>query len=250
MSVYSHQTINGENSQSKLLKWINKGDVVLEFGPSAGYMTQYMKEELECKVYIVELDKEDFKKASQYSEDGIHGDITSYKWLKKWKKVKFDKIIFADVLEHLYWPGEVLQKTKPLLKENGEVLISLPNGCHDIVIAEMIHNQFNYRDSGLQDRTHIRWFGHGNLKSFFGDAGFSIAEEDFILNDRHSIERYADYQNDLLEKLLASRTGGNVYQFIERLVKTEYASKKKIKQKSKFSKLTSESKKIPGKRVE
>lgn len=243
MSVYSHQTINGDNSQSKLLKWVNRGDIVLEFGPSSGYMTRYMKEKLGCDVYIVELDGEDYRKALPFSKAGILGDISSYKWLKKWKKIKFDKIIFADVLEHLYWPQEVLEKTKPLLKGDGEVLISLPNGCHDIVIAEMVHNQFNYRDSGLQDRTHIRWFGHDSLKDFFGNAGFSVMEEDFILNDRHTIPRYADYKTNELEKMLRTRTGGNVYQFIERLVRNEHFIENNMKTKSKFNTLLDKGKK-------
>ena len=42
----------------------------------------------------------------------------------------FDCIIFADVLEHLVYPKEVLAKLKSLLKEDGFILVSIPNVRH------------------------------------------------------------------------------------------------------------------------
>lgn len=36
---------------------IKENSVVLEFGPASGRLTRYLKNEKNCKVYIVELDE-------------------------------------------------------------------------------------------------------------------------------------------------------------------------------------------------
>ena len=51
-------------------------------------------------------------------------------------KRKFDHIIFADVLEHLYDPYKVLKESVALLKDDGTILISIPNISCVVVLDE------------------------------------------------------------------------------------------------------------------
>jgi len=55
-------------------------------------------------------------------------------WIVLRSYLTFDYVIFADVLEHLRDPLEVLKRTKKYLNENGSVLISVPNIAHNAVI--------------------------------------------------------------------------------------------------------------------
>ena len=71
---------------------------------------------------------------------------------------KFDTIIFADVLEHLAWPVGVLRKYAPLLKEGGTVIVSLPNVGLWSVRLGLLFGRFHYADTGVLDRTHLRFF--------------------------------------------------------------------------------------------
>ena len=115
-----------KNSLSIIINRIKPNSMVLEFGPANGRMTRYLKEVLNCKVYAVEIDKEAAKDAKRYCEKILVDDVEKYTWLEVYKDLEFDYIVFADVLEHLYYPEKVLKESKLLLKDeiDGKVIIS------------------------------------------------------------------------------------------------------------------------------
>jgi 2-polyprenyl-3-methyl-5-hydroxy-6-metoxy-1,4-benzoquinol methylase len=72
---------------------------------------------------------------------------------------KFDYIIFADVLEHLFDPIGVIKYFKKYLNYKGVIIISLPNICHISVIKSlMINRDFPYAEEGILDRTHLKFY--------------------------------------------------------------------------------------------
>lgn len=103
--------------------------------------SKWLKEtEEDCKVYAVEIDEEAAKDVSKYTEDILVGDIEKLEWLDRWENIEFDYIIFADVLEHLRNPMEVLKQTKCLLKDEGKVLLSVPNVAHNSILINLHRN--------------------------------------------------------------------------------------------------------------
>ena len=213
-----------QNALSIILKQIYKDSIVLEFGPANGRMTKYLKEVLGCTVYIVEIDKVAAQDAMKYAVDGLVGDIESYEWLEKWSGVEFDYIIFADVLEHLYNPQEVLSKTKRLLKENGKTIISVPNIGHNSVLINLYNNIFNYTPLGILDNTHIHFFAYNTLKEFCHYAGYFPIVEDATYADVGKNEissSYKDVNKDIAFQL-KERDYGKVYQYVFTLQKEEY----------------------------
>lgn len=162
--------MENENSLSLLLQNVTEGATVLEFGPASGRMTKYMKEELDCKVYLVELDEVAGQKALQYGQALVTGDIENYVWLSEFKDIKFDHIIFADVLEHLRNPLKVLQNAKELLTAKGTILLSVPNLGHNSVVIDLLNNKFEYQSTGLLDDTHIHFFTKTSLEKMVMDA--------------------------------------------------------------------------------
>ncbi|HYH07565.1 MAG TPA: class I SAM-dependent methyltransferase [Thermoanaerobaculia bacterium] len=71
---------------------------------------------------------------------------------------RFDVLIFADVLEHLPWPVGVLRRYLQWLKPDGSVIISLPNvGLWSVRFAHLL-GRWEYQETGVLDRTHLRFF--------------------------------------------------------------------------------------------
>lgn len=217
--------LDENNSLGKLLKKIKKESVVLEFGCANGRMTKFMKEELHCKVYIVEYEFEAFQEALNYAENGICSNIMKFEWIEKFQKIKFDYIIFADVLEHLSNPKYVLQETKKLLKEDGRVLVSLPNVAHNDILINLYNDMFNYTSTGLLDDTHIHLFGKGNIKGLCEEAGYRIVSQEYTYCKTGESEQALglNVPNEL-KKLLTFRRYGKVYQFVLELMKDENTS--------------------------
>jgi 2-polyprenyl-3-methyl-5-hydroxy-6-metoxy-1,4-benzoquinol methylase len=89
---------------------------------------------------------------------------------------QFDMLVAADVLEHLVDPWVVIQQLAPLLRRDGIALISVPNAANARVILQLlICRDWAYRDSGLFDRTHLRWFGRRSLRQLIESANLRPA---------------------------------------------------------------------------
>ncbi|WMC91701.1 class I SAM-dependent methyltransferase [Kineothrix sp. MB12-C1] len=204
------------NSLSIIAKQIRKGSCVLEFGPANGRLTKYMKEELECEIYLVEIDETAGRQALMYAEDLLTGDIEDYEWVERYREIKFDYIILADVLEHLHDPGLLLHKAKLLLSETGSILISVPNIAHNSVAINLINNKFMYTDTGLLDNTHIHFFTKDSLESILLEAGLFPIKKFGTYNEVGDNEIENTYHSVLgvPASFWKMRPYGSVYQYV------------------------------------
>ena len=227
--------IENDDVYGKIFRMIEPGSRILEFGPASGYITEVLANHFGCEVYIVELFEDDFEKAMEFAKDGLCGDLEKYDWLSKWQDMKFDSIIFADVLEHLYDPWKALAESKALLKESGSVFISLPNIMHRDVMTLMYQNRFPYVKLGLLDETHIRFFGHADLKSMAEDAGFTIVSEDGVVLEETELHTLASEGIQPPKKWLSGHEYANIYQFVLKLQHTEYVLENNIAIESKMA---------------
>lgn len=216
MSKYDFENdLSVNSSTGMILSKIRPHSIVLEFGCATGRMTRYMKEELKCQVYIVEYDKSAFREAKKFAQDGICDDILNYRWLERFSGIAFDTIIFADVLEHLSNPEEVLKKAAGLLKEDGTVFVSVPNVTHNDILLRAIEEHFDYSETGLLDNTHIHFWGLENIKTLGKDAGLTVRKlEGTYCAMGDTEQKVQKGKNLLLENILRERSAGEVYQFV------------------------------------
>lgn len=168
--------IANTNSLSLIINQIKRGSTVLEFGPANGRMTKYLKEALDCRVYLVEIDEAAGKEALQYGEELVVDDIETYSWYERYENLRFDYITFADVLEHLRDPEQVLMRAKSLLKQDGSVLLSVPNLAHNSVIISLLNHEFEYNKTGLLDNTHIHFFTKNSLENAMNRTGLTVVK--------------------------------------------------------------------------
>lgn len=226
--------LHGNNSLSKIIPEIRSGSLVLEFGPANGRLTRYLKEELSCKVYAVEIDAAAAKDAAPFAEKILVDDIEGFRWTEEFKDIAFDYIIFADVLEHLYHPSEVLKAALKLLQEEGTILVSVPNIAHNSILLNLFCDRFEYTGTGLLDDTHIRFFTYNSLHHLFYRLHLLPVLEDAVYLPVGENEVSSSYEQVAPEvgQALQGRLYGNVYQFIFALKKDtsqDYIIRRKIK---------------------
>lgn len=208
--------IKENDSLSMLLKYIRPYSKVLEFGCANGRMTKYMAEQLNCEVSIVEYEKEAYQDAVKFAADGMCTDIMQFEWCEYFQS-SFDYIIFADVLEHLANPKEVLIKTHKLLKEDGKVLLSIPNIAHNDIIVKLIQGSFDYTNIGLLDDTHIHFFAKNGISKFLSISGYVAEKVEYTQIPMGQTEQFwnSQYKADyILEDRLMNRIDGEIYQYI------------------------------------
>lgn len=212
---------SSRNAITLLIDMIENHSKILEFGSASGRLTKYLKEEKSCKVSIVEIDEEAAKSAVRFAEDYVVGDIMEYEWLEKFSGQSFDYILFADVLEHLQRPDEVLMYAKGLLSDQGKLLVSLPNIAYNGVLVSLYHNVFKYRRTGILDQTHLHFWTVQEAVALFQSCGYGVEQIDAVYNPLKNSEFQLQYE--ALPRVVAdavkSREFGEVYQLVFRVSK-------------------------------
>ncbi len=87
-----------------------------------------------------------------------------------------DCVIFGDVLEHLIEPESCLRVCTENVKPGAQVLACIPNVQHWTVIRDLLNGKWDYADSGLLDRTHLRFFTLKSIRKMFYTAGLQVFE--------------------------------------------------------------------------
>lgn len=217
--------INATDSVGNVLRCIRPHSSIIEFGCSWGKATQYLHQELHCDVSIIEIDEESGKVADQYSFFSMigpdDGNVENFKWHDQLKFIKYDYILFLDILEHLRYPEKVLLKSKDLLQEDGSIFISIPNITHNAIIMKMVQDEFRYSELGLLDKTHIKFFSYNSLMEMILECGLKPVQELHTYNSPENSEFKISYNNFPPEfsKILQERKFGEVYQFVFELKK-------------------------------
>jgi SAM-dependent methyltransferase len=163
------------NTHAFALGMIGYNKRVLEVGSATGYFTKVLSER-GCKVVGMELDPDAAQLAEQWAERVVVGNVEE---AAQWDQVddeSFDVVTFGDVLEHLRDPLAILRKAMTKLKPEGFVVTSLPNVAHGDARLALLHGSFEYRDTGLLDRTHLRFFTIESVRQLLYEAGLVVVD--------------------------------------------------------------------------
>src|SRR5438094_3331818 len=165
---------NPRDSRSVSVKLIGSNKRVLELGPATGRVTRALIAN-GCAVVAIERDHGSAKRLRDFCKV-IEGDIEQMPLARRLGGLRFDVILAGDFLEHLQDPVQLLQQLRPLLESSGYLLTSIPNISHGSVRLALLHGRFEYRDSGILDRTHLRFFTLDSIRQMFADAGYLVHE--------------------------------------------------------------------------
>lgn len=199
---------------------IEEGSTVLELGPSNGNLVYHLTQEKRCIADIVEIDTDAGKEAARFCRYSClgpeEGNLENECWFQKLKDNKYDYIVILDVLEHIRNPKEVLDLLRCLLKEEGTLLLSLPNIAHNSIIMNLLQNKFIYTNVGLLDETHVHFYTYSTLKDLLNSAGFVTVREQIkqekVGGNEIAVE-YGVLPRDV-EAYLKTRDFGTAYQFL------------------------------------
>lgn len=157
------------NTHTMLVRAVGTNKRVLELGAASGYMTRVLRDH-GCRVTAVEYDETALDDLSEAAERAIIGDLNDPALLAGIQG-QFDVVLAGDVLEHLLDPLGVLSACVGRLSSNGRVVISVPNMSHADLKLSLLQGVFNYTETGLLDKTHIRFFTFDTLMELLASAG-------------------------------------------------------------------------------
>ena len=154
----------------------NNINSLLDVGCGEGNTAFYLKEKYNIKIVdgIEILPKAGY--LAQKKLDNVYLlNIEEIKNFSFSKNKLYDCILILDVLEHLHFPQKTLTKFHKVLSDNGTIIISLPNVRHyRVVFPLLFRNEWEYKDSGVLDRTHLKFFTYKSMVKLIESSGLEI----------------------------------------------------------------------------
>jgi SAM-dependent methyltransferase len=85
-----------------------------------------------------------------------------------------DAIVLADILEHLRDPSALLSCVRQSLTPDGHLFVSVPNIANVTVRLGLLFGIFEYRERGILDSSHLRFYTMRSIKREIESAGFRL----------------------------------------------------------------------------
>jgi methionine biosynthesis protein MetW len=147
------------------------GARVLDIGCGTGAMALYVSRGRNVEIVGIEPDRDRAVLARERGFEVIDGLATREALADKGD---FDVVMLADVLEHVPSPDQLLRIATEKLKPDGRVIASIPNVAHWTVRRDLLRGKFDYKDSGIMDATHLRWFTRHTVRTLFEHCGLEL----------------------------------------------------------------------------
>jgi 2-polyprenyl-3-methyl-5-hydroxy-6-metoxy-1,4-benzoquinol methylase len=144
---------------------------VLEVGCGAGDFYDHLQQP--CEVWGIEPNPEAAKAASIKLHRVLIGRYDQM--ADQLPDGYYDLIICNDVIEHMDDHDLFLEEIKKKLLPGGVIVGSIPNIRHITALFKiLITKNWRYSDSGILDRTHLRFFTERSLRHTLLDHGYLI----------------------------------------------------------------------------
>jgi 2-polyprenyl-3-methyl-5-hydroxy-6-metoxy-1,4-benzoquinol methylase len=150
-----------DTARLEILPWLPPSTVrVLDVGCGTGATTAAVKETRSITwAGGIEYDASVAKQAEPLFDRLWYGDAAQADLEAEIAPGSLDLVLCLDVLEHMTDPWEMVRRLSALIRPGGRLIVSVPNIQNWKFIWRLLtRGDFHYRDAGLLDRTHLRFF--------------------------------------------------------------------------------------------
>lgn len=171
--VYHFKDFAG-SSHRILIDMIRRSGVrgrFLDLGAAGGEIGEKVRGQFD-RTFAFEFDVRRIPQIRQRFDHGVIADLERVHTLPR----NCDAVLLADVIEHLRDPGVLLRQVRETLNPGGLVFLSVPNIANLTIRIGLLFGYFIYRDRGILDSTHLRFYTMETLREEVESAGFEILE--------------------------------------------------------------------------
>ncbi|MBA4318825.1 MAG: hypothetical protein C0412_10530 [Flavobacterium sp.] len=143
--------------------------LVLDVGCNTGMIGREIMRKKMGVVDGVDINEEALRQAGAFYRKVFQRDLSSGEVAIE--DEKYDYIIFSDVLEHLSRPDLILRGVGKYLKDDGRIIISLPNVARMEIRLGLLMGKFDYAP-GILSEDHLRFFTRKRALKMIEKCGY------------------------------------------------------------------------------
>ncbi len=175
-------------NRTDLLRFLGQSEryeTALDVGCASGELGRLLVEHQSASMVDgVEVNRDAAELAKKVLRKVWMGTLEEFSQDIPWES--YDLVVMADVLEHLLEPWDTLGFLFARCKPGCRLLLSVPNVRHHSVVFPLIfQGRFDYRDSGIMDRTHLHFFTRFSLQESVTRAGWQIRRESPNIKEKY-----------------------------------------------------------------
>jgi predicted TPR repeat methyltransferase len=171
-NVYTFKDFEGSSHRiliDLIRRFAPHGGTLLDLGAAGGELGAAVREHFDQTVGF-EYDADRIGQLRGRFDHVVIADLETVKTLPS----EVSAIVLADIIEHLRDSTTLLQIVKRSLRRDGVLFLSVPNIANITVRLGLLFGIFEYRDRGILDFTHLRFFTMRTIRREIEAAGFRI----------------------------------------------------------------------------
>jgi predicted TPR repeat methyltransferase len=171
-NVYSFKDFEGSSHRiliDLIGRYSNGAGMLLDLGAAGGELGQALRKQFKRTIGF-EFDVDRIADLRDRFDQAVIADLESVRQLP----ARADAIVLADILEHLRDPSALLSCVRQSLTPDGHLFVSVPNIANVTVRLGLLFGIFEYRERGILDSSHLRFYTMRSIKREIESAGFRL----------------------------------------------------------------------------
>lgn len=171
-NVYTFKDFEGSSHRiliDLIRRFSTPGGTLLDLGAAGGELGGAVRGQFQ-RTLGFEYDVDRLPQLKQHFDAAVIADLETVRRLPK----NVHAIVLADIIEHLKDSTGLLRCVRESLADDGRLFLSVPNIANITVRLGLLFGIFEYRDRGILDYTHLRFFTMRTIRREVENAGFRI----------------------------------------------------------------------------
>jgi len=171
-NVYTFKDFEGSSHRiliDLIRRYSNGARTLLDLGAAGGELGEALRKQFGRTIGF-EYDVDRIGDLHKHFDQAVIADLEAVRRLP----AQADAIVLADILEHLRDPSTLLACVRDSLSREGHLFVSVPNIANVTVRIGLMFGIFEYRERGILDSSHLRFYTMRSIKREIENAGFRI----------------------------------------------------------------------------
>lgn len=171
-NVYTFKDFEGSSHRiliSLIRRYAKRGGVLLDLGAAGGELGAAVRDHFR-RTLGFEYQTDCLCDLRGRFDQALITDLETVKRLPS----SADAIVLADVLEHLRDAPAILRLVRTSLAPGGFLFVSVPNIANITVRVGLMFGVFEYRERGILDNTHLRFYTLRTIRREIENSGFRV----------------------------------------------------------------------------
>ncbi|HEX9161213.1 MAG TPA: methyltransferase domain-containing protein [Thermoanaerobaculia bacterium] len=171
-NVYTFKDFEGSSHRiliNLIRRFAKPGGVLLDLGAAGGELGAAIRDHFKRTIGI-EYEVDCVRDLHERFDAALIVDLERLKRLPP----HIDAVVVADVIEHLRDAPALLRLVRESMPRGAHLFVSVPNIANITVRLGLLFGVFEYRERGILDNTHLRFYTVNTIRREIENAGFRI----------------------------------------------------------------------------